>query len=90
MEDGSGLKKLIPAISSSPYIKTNDPSKLICLIHNGINADSLGFKEKYMPSAKKMKDVELSNLLNYLQEKFNEGKNEYKLEDIKRDRSKCE
>ncbi len=89
MDDGKGLQKLIPALTTSNVIK-EDSKKTICLILNGINADSLGSKEKYMPSAKKMKDVELTNLMNYLQEKFNAKKYEYNINQVNQWRHECE
>ncbi len=89
MEDGKGLQKLIPALTTSNLIKL-DTKKTVCLIINGINPDSLGSKEKYMPSNNKMKDVELTNLINYLQEKFNEQKQEYNIAQIKKWRLECD
>lgn len=88
MEDGNGLQKLIPALNSSQIIK-NDVQKTICMILNGVNADSLGTKEIYMPAYPKMKDVELTNLINYLQEKFNAQKHEYNVDNIKKWRKEC-
>jgi mono/diheme cytochrome c family protein len=89
MEDGQGLQKLIPALTTSNIVKS-DVKKTICLILNGVNADSLGSKERYMPSNTKMKDAELTNLINYLQEKFNAQKQEYPISEIKKWRKACE
>jgi hypothetical protein len=89
MDDGSGLNKIIPSISKSNYLLDKD-KKLICLIQNGVNPDSLGFKENHMPSFKKLSDVELTNLVNYLQEKFNTSLIEYKLDEVKKLRKECE
>jgi hypothetical protein len=87
MEDGSGLKNAIPSIQKSDYI-LGEKYRIVSLIVKGINADSLGTAEKYMPSHPKIKDVELVNLLNYLQEKFNNDLFEYKINDIKAEMQK--
>ncbi len=88
MPEGDGLKKLIPSLAKSAYI-TGRKEAIVSIIHKGFHSDSLGITEKYMPSNKKMKDVELTNLLNYLQEKFNSGKYEYKLEEVIGIRRRC-
>ena len=87
-EDGSGLARLIPSLSTSKMLMQPD-NEIICRIYLGVNADSLGTKEKYMPSFKKLTNVELTNLLNFLQERFAGGKYEYHLEEVKVGKSKC-
>jgi mono/diheme cytochrome c family protein len=81
MNDGTGLKGHIPSIVNSDYIK-GEKTKIISLIYHGINAEKLGQVDNYMPSHKKMTDTEMNNLLNFIQEYFNEGKYEYNLQDI--------
>jgi mono/diheme cytochrome c family protein len=85
MEDGSGLKNLIPSLDKNPLITEID-SKVIAIIHYGVNADSLGKTDKYMPAHKKMSDVEMTNLLNFLQERFNPPGYEFKLDEVKKTR----
>jgi hypothetical protein len=87
MDDGSGLKDAIPSIHQSDFI-LGEKYRIVSLVVNGINADSLGVAEKYMPAHPKMTDTELNNLLNYLQEKFNKGLFEYNLNDVKAEMQK--
>jgi mono/diheme cytochrome c family protein len=63
MEDGSGLARLIPPLDSSRLTLT-DPSKLVCLIRNGLPINTLTGQQ--MPANTSMTDVELSNLINFL------------------------
>ena len=79
-DDGNGLKKLIPSIVDSKIL--SDPQKLICTIRNGINADSLDTKLSVMPSHKKMTEVEMTNLVNFLNQEFRKDKVYFNLKDI--------
>jgi len=67
MDNGEGLKSLIPDISDSKYI-LGSPQDLICLIRKGIpdNRDD-GLQ---MPGYKDLSDVEMCNLVNFLQSKW--------------------
>jgi mono/diheme cytochrome c family protein len=71
-EDGSGLKLLIPALNKNDFLKSTD--SLVCIIRNGVNADSLDSKLSVMPSHKKITAVEMTNLINYVQKEFLENK----------------
>ena len=63
MPDGSGLGKLIPSLDAS-RLTLSDPQKLVCLIHNGLPVNKMTGQQ--MPANKKLNDVELANLVNYL------------------------
>lgn len=79
-DDGNGLKKLIPSIINSKTI--SDPQKLVCTIKNGINADSLDTKLSVMPSNKKLKAAELTNLINYINAEFRKETKYYKINEV--------
>ncbi len=67
MEDGSGLAKLIPALKSSDLFRST-PECLICLIRHGLDKNELTGQQ--MPANKRLNDVELANLVNYLRQEY--------------------
>lgn len=83
MNDGSGLKGIYPALGNkeSLILKSNN---IACLIRNGYKTDNqLGAA---MPPQKKLSEVQISNIVNYVRTKF------YKNEaiDIKQIRSQLQ
>ncbi len=80
MPDGSGLKNLIPSLKNS--IPTYSIAEQVCIIKNGVNADSLGLAMKVMPSFDDIKPVELTNLINYLNSTWNNSFEESNLQGI--------
>ena len=86
-DDGHGLKKLIPSIITSNTI--TDPQKLVCTIKNGINADSLDTRLSVMPSHKKLKAAELTNLINYINAEFRKESKYFKISEVERWMSSC-
>ena len=87
MDDGSGLNDLIPRLKGSRYLN-GEKEGIVCIIKNGIRADSLGLTLKYMPSHQKMTEVEMTNLLNYLSTTFSSGK-PWTLSEIKTLKKNC-
>ena len=64
-EDCQGLEKLIPALTPAHFSNEN-LDNTVCIIINGINADKLGEDMNVMPANKKISQVELTNLINYI------------------------
>lgn len=89
MDDGSGLKSLIPSIAETSLYQNEKLTNLVCKIHFGINADSLGIHIKYMPDHKKMTDAEMTNLVNYLRTYFGKNPEEVTLLQLKSSRQNC-
>lgn len=67
-EDGSGLKHLIPSLQNNADL--SNTSLVVCTIKNGINADGSNSNLSIMPSHPKMTAVELTNLMNYMNQTF--------------------
>lgn len=67
MADGSGLGKLIPPLDSAK-LTLSDPAKLVCLIRNGLPVNKLTGQQ--MPANRKMNEVEMTNLVNFLGSKY--------------------
>jgi hypothetical protein len=89
MNDGSGLKDLIPSIAKSNLYESNYINQVVCKIHLGVNADSLGVHLSFMPSHKKMTDVELTNLINFLRSNFGQIEDELNLIQVSSIRKNC-
>ncbi len=83
--DGKGLGELIPNLNKSTYFNSDKRAELVCLIQNGVPNED---KALYMPPAR-LSDVELTNLLNYLEGKFSSKKHVYSLEEVNNAISKC-
>ncbi|MEO5906390.1 MAG: cytochrome c [Saprospiraceae bacterium] len=80
MEDGSGLVKLIPSLKESILIR-NSPDSLVCLIINGLPLNVL--TNQQMPPNTSLNEVELANLINFLQVEHADQEVAVKVDDIK-------
>jgi len=72
MSGGQGLKKLIPPIAASDYLNQNW-NQLACIIKYGQQAEILVNGVVYsepMPANEKMTEVEISNIITYIQSKW--------------------
>ncbi len=72
MQDGSGLRQLIPPIAQSDYLIKNR-RKLPCLIKHGIQGPIIVNGQEYhqiMPGAETLTADQITNLLNYVQTNF--------------------
>ena len=87
--EGEGLADMYPALSNSAYMK-NRISELPCIIINGkYTLDKKGNKISEMPPLPKMGDVELTNLINYLQNRFSKNKPSAQLDSIVKWKKRC-
>jgi len=86
MEDGSGLGKLIPPLDSS-RLTLSDPEKLICLIRNGLPVNL--HTGQQMPPNKKLNEVELTNLINFLGAKYAFNPQTVQVPEVKKMLSGC-
>lgn len=68
MEDGSGLALLIPPLADADYLRLY-PDSIPCIIREGrkggLTVNGTLYHES-MPSARNLNEVELSNLINYI------------------------
>ncbi|MBK8620845.1 MAG: cytochrome c [Saprospiraceae bacterium] len=70
MDDGSGLSKMIPALSTSTL--TYSP-EFVCLLYTGKNDtifEGSSFLVKEMPSFKQLSSTEVTNIINYVNHSF--------------------
>jgi hypothetical protein len=72
MEKGDGLQGLIPPIANSDYLLKNYPS-LPCIIKYGLN-DTIVVNgiiyENPMEGIPHLTDIQISNLINYIRDKW--------------------
>jgi cytochrome c len=69
MDDGKGLEGLIPPLAQSDYLQYKK-NQLACLIQNGLNEKMVVNGREYegkMPANPKLSEVEIANILNYIQ-----------------------
>lgn len=90
MEDGSGLRGLIPPIAKADYLQTHR-DELACMIRHGIDGPMVvnGIEyNKEMPGVHLRAD-EMTNLLNYIQTNFGNKNERYTLPEVKRMLETC-
>ena len=87
MADGSGLAELIPPLVSSKFIP-DTTGKLICLIRQGQPFNDQ--TRQQMPPNGLLNDVELANLVNYLQTKYGTQDKAVRVQDVKRWLAGCQ
>lgn len=68
MEDGSGLKALIPPLAQADYLKDHQ-SEIACLIKKGIKGPITVNGTVYtteMAGIPKLNDIQINNIINYI------------------------
>ena len=84
MEDGSGLRGLIPPLAKADYLQTNR-DELACLIRNGVDGpmtvNGVEFN-KEMPGVPSLREDEITNLLNYIQTNFGNKNERYTFPEV--------
>lgn len=76
MENGEGLKQLMPPLKSSDFLKGN-PGKVVCMIKYGHEDTVVVNGEIYaglMPANPDLTEIQITNILNYIN---NEWGNDY-------------
>ncbi len=90
MSDGSGLSKLIPSLAQSKL--TQQPELATCLIINGIQ-DTIRSGDTYlvkeMPGFKRLSATELTNILNFMNHKWNPTFKEVQIIEIEKIITSC-
>ncbi len=85
MDDGSGLRGLIPPIAKADYLQTHR-DELACLIRQGADGPMVvnGITyNKEMPGVKTLRDDQITNLLNYIQTNFGNQNERYTMSEVK-------
>ncbi len=86
MEDGSGLRGLIPPIAAADYLEQHR-EELPCLIRHGAEGPMQVNGQEYnraMPGAEELRADEITNLLNYIQTNFGNNNQRYTMQEVTR------
>ena len=91
MEDGSGLRGLIPPLTKADYLQTHR-DELACLIRNGADGPMVvnGIEyNKEMPGVHALREDEITNLLNYIQTNFGNQNKRYTMTEVEEMLEEC-
>ena len=92
MESGQGLKGLIPPLTDTDFLRTNR-SDLACWIKYGmddlIEVSGKEYAEP-MPGVATLTDIEITNIINYIQSSWHEGLDFYSPDEVKQSLKECE
>ncbi|MDX5480224.1 MAG: cytochrome c [Hymenobacteraceae bacterium] len=91
MEDGSGLRGVIPPIAGADYLQKHR-EELPCLIRHGIEGPIVVNGVEYnqpMPGVEGMRDDHITNLLNYIQTNFGNNNERYTMQEVRRLLEEC-
>lgn len=84
MEDGSGLKGLIPPLAKADYLQTHR-NDLPCIIRHGMDGSIVVNGVEYnkaMPGVESMRQDQVTNLLNYIQTNFGNNNPRYTMPEV--------
>ena len=91
MENGKGLKGLYPPLAQSDFLKNNQ-NKLTCIINMGISGPIVVNGKTYdhaMAGNPSLNDVEITNIINYINNAWGNEFGEISITDVKKQLSKC-
>jgi mono/diheme cytochrome c family protein len=84
MEDGSGLRGVIPPIAGADYLQKHR-EELPCLIRHGIEGpitvNGITYNQP-MPGVETMREDHITNLLNYIQTNFGNNNQRYTMPEV--------
>jgi mono/diheme cytochrome c family protein len=91
MDDGIGLSALIPPIAGSDYLPANRDI-LPCIIRYGLKDTIVVNGKTYaeiMPGVAKLTDVQITNLLNFINNSWGNQNGLYRLEEVQATLEEC-
>lgn len=92
MDNGEGLKGLIPTLVKSDYL-TKNRAKLPCILKIGLQDSILVngqlFAEK-MPGVNALSPIDIANILNFIGHSWGNNLPEFQLEEVKKNLKNCE
>lgn len=86
MEDGSGLRALIPPVAGADYLQKHR-EELPCLIRHGVEGPMMVNGQEYnkaMPGVETMRVDQITNLLNYIQTNFGNSNERYTMQEVEK------
>ena len=91
MQDGKGLRGLIPPLAGSDYLVKNK-EQIPCIIKNGIKGEIIVNDTTYnteMAGIPQLTDVQINNIINYINTAWNNRLNESNVNDVKKSLQNC-
>lgn len=91
MEDGSGLRSLIPPLAEADYLQQHR-QQLPCLTRHGVEGPMVVNGIEYnraMPGAEQLGPDEITNLLNYIQTNFGNSNPRYTMQEVEKLLESC-
>jgi mono/diheme cytochrome c family protein len=91
MDDGSGLRGLIPPLAGSDYL-TRHRDQLACLIRHGQQGEIVVNGLRYnrpMPGDQELSEVHITNILNYIQTNFGNKNELFTVQEVNRSLQQC-
>jgi mono/diheme cytochrome c family protein len=91
MDDGSGLRGLIPPLAGSDYLKRHR-TQLACLIRHGQQGEIVVNGVSYnrpMPGVEDLSEVHITNILNYIQTSFGNHNERFTVQEVNRNLQNC-
>jgi cytochrome c len=92
MEDGSGLKGLIPPLAKSDYLATHR-GELVCVIRKGqkgqIVVNGVEYGQQEMLAIPKLSDFEITNVLNFISQEWGNQQPTWTVEEVREGLKKC-
>ena len=92
MDDGSGLKGLYPPLAGADYLAENQEN-LACIIRYGLSDTILVNQKTYnqaMPGVKDLNEVQITNVINYINHAWGNELQHVKVEDIEESLIRCQ
>jgi mono/diheme cytochrome c family protein len=91
MDDGSGLRGLIPPLAGSDYL-VRHREQLACIIRHGQQGEIVVNGVHYnrpMPGDQDLSEVHITNILNYIQTNFGNQNELFTVQEVNRQLEKC-
>jgi hypothetical protein len=92
MENGQGLKGLIPTLVKSDYLVTNR-GNIPCIIHNGLKGkilvNGIEYGQQAMLPIKKLSEFEITNVMNYVSTSWGNNEKLWILDEVREGLKKC-
>jgi len=92
MEDGKGLKQLIPPLAGADWVRDNQ-NMLACVMKHGMEGEIVVNGQKYnqpMAAIEDLGPVQIANIINYINSAWGNDYGFYSVEQVKKDLKKCD
>jgi hypothetical protein len=90
MPDGSGLKQIIPSLEESSFLGSPN---MVCIIKNGIQDTIIrnnGQLIREMPSFSKLSVTEVTNIINYINHRWDKNFSETTIIEVQEALKQCD